>query len=124
MARERHITRTHARGRKRNLIMATLQEIGNAIGKNNGVLFTRLVGAVVTAAGAIRIESPSTPNHDNRLKWADLVSVRPTEIAQAFFNRLLQDSNVQNAITDPGSVTDVQIQNAVDGVVDEFATGA
>ena len=103
--------------------MATLQEIGIAVDKTDGVIFTRLVGAVVTAAGKIRTESGTTPNNDNRLKWADLVSRKVKEISQAFFNRLLQNASVQNAISDPASVTDAQIQAAVDGVVDEFATG-
>ena len=103
-------------------MMATLQEIGNAAGQADGVIFIRLVGAVITAAGDIRTEDPGTSNHDNRIKWADSVSRDVRSMSQAIFHRLLQNSNVQDAIGG-SAVTDAQIQTAVDGVVDEFATG-
>lgn len=103
--------------------MATFEEIGQAVSNIDGTLFTRLLGGVVVVAGDIRVESPATPNHANRLIWADDVSKDSKSIVRVFFQRLLQNSNVQDAISNPGSVTDAQIQAAIEGIVDEFATG-
>ena len=99
-----------------------LEDIGKAILQQKEI-WIRLIGAVVTAAGNIRTESVATPNHDNRIKWADRVGRDPQGMSKDIFYRLLQNANVQSAAAG-GAVTDVQIQNAVDGVVDDFATGS
>lgn len=100
--------------------MATLQEIGDTVDLIQGTLFTRVLGAVVTAAGEIRAEPLATPSHDNRIKWSNQVTHRVKSMTQVIFNRLLQDTGFQNAISG-GVVPDAQIQAAVNGVINEFA---
>ena len=103
--------------------MATLREIGDAVRSPSGEDLTRVLGAVVTAAGEIRTENTNKPNHDNRIKWANLVGNAPLVMSQSIFNRLIQDTGFQNAISG-GALPDAQLQAAVNGVINEFATGA
>ena len=89
---------------------------------NESSLKNRIMVAVIVAAEAIQNESPTTPNHANRLVWAQQTFQNPSSIAYAMFRVVLaanKDVTVQ-AILD---ATDAAIQTAVDAAVDTFATG-
>lgn len=83
----------------------------------------RAIGAALTAQAGIRGESGATPNHANRLIWADALVADPQVEGDKLWVQMLQNSTVINAIVTGTSVTDAQIQTVVDATIDSVATG-
>ena len=82
----------------------------------------RVCVALVKAAQDIFDEAPATPNHANRLTWAnDMLVTTGSAEAQRFMWAVLSDTDVRQA---GEAATDAQIQSAVDANIDKFATGA
>lgn len=96
--------------------MATLQELFDL--RNNSALRNRVCAACWNAAKTIFLEPEATPLHAERLAWAVGIlrdngeGVAVQQIFRAV-SVLLQDTN--------GTATDINIQNAVDTVIDKFA---
>ena len=96
--------------------MATLQELFNM--RNDTELRNKVAAAGWNAAKDIFVEDVGTPNHAERLVWAikALRDLGDGETVGDIFKAsivLLQDS---------GTPTDIQIQTAVEQVIDKFAT--
>lgn len=54
---------------------ATLLDIYNAIYSSSGELFARFTAATLKLAGGVLAEDPGTPNHANRVAWAQYVLI-------------------------------------------------
>jgi len=96
--------------------MATLQELFNM--RNDTELRNKVAAAGWNAAKDIFVEDVGTTNHAERLVWAvkALRDLGDGETVGDIFKAsivLLQDS---------GTPTDIQIQTAVEQVIDKFAT--
>ena len=82
----------------------------------------RVCVALIKASRDIYDEDLGTTNHANRLVWADSVMTTDGSAeAQRFMWAVLSDTAVRTA---GEAATDPQIQSAVDGNIDKFATGA
>jgi len=98
--------------------MATYAELYNL--KNNSDLNNKLHVAVVAAAKYVFEEDPGTPNHANRLTWAQQAIIAPQAYAQPMTWAVL----VANSGATPANIvsaTDAQIQSNVNAVIDLFA---
>ncbi len=84
-------------------------------------LRNRVTVAVVVAAETVQGEDAGTPNHANRLVWAQQTFLNPASIAHAMF-RVVLAANKDVTVEAILSATDVSIQGAVDTAVDTFAT--
>jgi len=85
-------------------------------------LKNRVMVAVVVAAQTIQDEVPKTPNHTNRLVWAQQTFQNPASSAESIFYVILainKDKTVETIL----GISDTSIQTAVDNAVDIFATG-
>lgn len=86
-------------------------------------LLNRIEVACIVAAKTIRNEGSETPNHVDRLLWAQAAYTDPSAMRHPMLRELLaenKDSTVQQ-ITD---VLDTDLQTLVDAAVDLFATGS
>ena len=97
--------------------MVTLQELFDF--RNNTELRNRVAAACSNAAKEIFLELETVPNHEERLTWAVAIfrdngeGAAVTQVFRAVVV-VLQDT-VETAL-------DVDVQNAVDAVIDYFAT--
>jgi hypothetical protein len=76
--------------------------------------------AVVTAAGEIQNEDPATPDHSNRLAWADWAISNSSVAWQAFGWPVSTNATIVAAVTaDPSgqSVQDSDVQFVVNSVL-------
>lgn len=89
----------------------------------NDALRNRVMVACIIAAEAIRSEAEATANHANRLLWAKAVFANPVSEAERMFWAVLAQ-NAAVTVAQITGATDVQIQTAVNGAVNVFATGA
>lgn len=97
--------------------MATYAELFQLSRGNPEQFKYRLHVAIARAQGTVRAENPNTANHANRLLWSKL----PAEsLVETMLWDVIWSSQVQAAGT---AVTDANLQAAVDGLVDKFATG-
>jgi hypothetical protein len=100
--------------------MATLNELWN-LRYETQTLRARVAAACAKAAWDILYEDPGTTNHANRLVWAADV----WRDAPAMADRMLWGVCSNTAVQAGGeATTDVDVQNAVNGLIDMFATGA
>jgi len=85
--------------------------------RTNAVLLGRITAACDIASTTILNESPTTPNHDIRMRFAQaqLINDKP---AQYMFRRALQNGAVQ---ADPVNITDGAIQNFVNNNLESIA---
>lgn len=98
--------------------MATYLELETL--RNDSVLFARVRVATWVAAETVRNESPSTPNHTERLVWAkDVFSGEQAKARQMFFGVIA--ANKDQTLAQITGATDAAIQTAVDDAVDLFA---
>ena len=65
---------------------------------SGSVLGRRARGAAVIAQDAIRSEDPATPNHANRLIWADAFLADPESEGDRLWAQLLQNATVLDAL--------------------------
>ena len=102
--------------------MASYEQIASMY--DNEIFMKRLAVAVVKAANAIKWEPEGTSNHANRLIWSNQVwatSGLPYGKAREMFNSVIANSTIEaNGIAS----TDTQIQDAVNGLIDTYATGS
>lgn len=107
--------------------MATLTDLGNAYSEpDNGALMVKFIGGCLLKAAAIRTENANTPNHANRVIWANAVL---SQDQTAVFARvrasknyaLATDANVQFS---PANVTDSDIQTAIENGLAVLANGS
>lgn len=106
--------------------MATLVELYNLWKADGGALTARFIGACLVAAHQISGEDPGTPNHVNRVLWANAIlsGVEATVTAKA--TEILRYAIASNATlqSQGAGVTDNDVQFIVNGLIDTFATGA
>ncbi len=102
-----------------------LSDIGKAINDGaRGPLFLSVVGACVKAAADIINESPATPEHENRVKWADRVNHNGIGMGGEMFSYVMRDATFLAAVETGAAITDAQIRTAVNGSINDLATGA
>lgn len=105
--------------------MATQVEIFNL--RNNENLKSRAASALAKAAEDIRNEALATTNHAERFSWAQgilLTDNGPEKEATRVMWLLLQNTDVASGYTvnpDGSTVTDNDIQFAINGLVDILA---
>ncbi len=87
------------------------------------VLRNRIAAACWNAAEQVRNEDAATDNHTDRLAWARRVFTDPGDGPEVLrvFRAVLMNPTVQSA---GEAATDEDIQSAVTGLVDLFATGS
>lgn len=83
----------------------------------------RAIGAALVAQSDIRSEAGSTPNHANRLIWADALVADVQGEGDKLWTQLIQNSTVIDAIVNQTAVSDTGIQSVVDATIDSVATG-
>lgn len=102
--------------------MATYLERYNLL--NSATMRARLLMACVDAALAIANEAAGTPNHANRLQWAEGVLMSRAAAAVAV-ERALWDVTRQAAVTAAGeAVSDSDLFAAVSGLLSQSAAVA
>jgi len=87
--------------------------------QSNSNLHRRFQAALVMAAGPILTEDPATPNHANRLIWANHVITDPMTYLEATALKTLKIAFVINSQirTKGADATDNQIESAVTEVL-------
>lgn len=83
----------------------------------------RSVGGAIKAQADVRNEDPATPNHANRLIWADALVADPKVEGDKLWTIMLQDATVLDAVSNGTAVTDAQVQAVVNANIDTLATG-
>lgn len=101
--------------------MATYLELRQLYG--NGDLLNRIEVACIVAADAIRKEAGSVENHANRLIWAKDTFSQSRHVAEQMLMVLLA-ANKALTVAQLTGVSDADLQTAVDGAVNVFATGS
>ena len=97
--------------------MATYEELYALIPNQRLNIQIRI--AVGKAARDIWFESPTTPNHANRITWAQESLTMPRDIAQDFVaGFLIQQS--WDSVANITSYSDSTVQNIVNGLLDIF----
>ena len=89
---------------------------------DNSALRNKVAVAVGVAAEMIAAESVDTPNHANRLIWAERAYSQPIQVA----GECLWAVIIANRAAEVAAIlaaSDTAIQSNVDNVVDMFATG-
>lgn len=100
--------------------MATYDELRQA--SENDTLRRKVQVACIVAAELIRNEADTTTNHANRLLWAKAVFESPA----AYTERMLWAVLAQNRAATLAVIlaaSDNDVQTAVNGAVNVFATG-
>lgn len=100
--------------------MATYSELYNL--RSNNDLQNKIAVACVVAAEKIRLESTTTPNNINRLKWAKAVFENPVMVVERMMWTVLAQNKAATIAAITGA-SDTAIQAAVDDAVNVFATG-
>ena len=101
--------------------MATYFELLQA--EQDANLNNRVRVAVVVAAESIRVESEATPNHANRVLWANRALRDPSgELKPVLWSVLAQ--NRAFTLAQIVGADDAAVQTAVNNAVDVFAIGA
>lgn len=72
--------------------------------------------ALFVAASSIRNEAENTANHAKRVTWMRNVESNTQEILSRMIARIMAVVNKP----DPATATDVEIQNAVNGLINSF----
>src|SRR5262245_28462591 len=106
--------------------MATHAEIGAAYNEpETGALFVRFTGACVKAAGAILTENVNTPNHANRLIWANGILSRDQSSVYTRVRAVKNHALGTNAAVQfsPTNVVDSDIDTAVQNALAVLANG-
>ena len=98
--------------------MATYAELRALMDDND--LENRCQVAVIVAAGTIQEEDSGTPNHDNRLAWAEKAYGSPAALAKKVLMSVLA-ANKAATVAQIQAATDEQLQEKVDAAIDVFA---
>jgi len=86
----------------------------------SSTLRNRATVAIAKAGIDVKNEDAGTTNHTNRLLWAEEALVNTKALTEKMMWAILADSTVREA---GNASTDAQVQNAVNAVIDTFATG-
>jgi hypothetical protein len=83
-------------------------------------------GSLLAAAANILQEAPSTPNHDNRLKWANAIYVNPQQQTEFFLPGMLTNPTVAAAAGGAGGpsgtpIPDSDVDYVVASLFDKYA---
>ena len=78
----------------------------------------QVAGACMTAAIAITLEAPGTPNHADRLTWAGKVRDNPKGMAKSMLVDVVKNATIA---ADVEAAADAQVQSVVDGLVNQYA---
>jgi len=98
--------------------MATYVELRALMDDND--LENRCQVACIVAANTIQTEDAGTPNHDNRLAWAEKAYGNPAALAAKVQMAVLAANKDATVAQIQGS-TDAQLQTKVDEAIDVFA---
>ena len=98
--------------------MATLQEVYNLRYEATG-LRSRVTAAIAKAAQDVLNEDPGTTNHAERVVWANEALADTITWTQRMMWAVVGNATIQ---TNGESSSDVEVQNAVNGSIDTFAT--
>jgi hypothetical protein len=84
-------------------------------------------GALLAAAANILQEAPTTPNHDNRIKWANAIYVNPQQQMQFFLPGMLTNPTIAASAGGAGGpsgtpVSDNDVDFVVASLFDKYAT--
>lgn len=85
----------------------------NLIYGDNGALLARVTAAVYGAALAIRAEDAQTPNHDNRLAWANTVLETPETLRAAGTSAFWHVCSNASIRANPAGASDSDIEFSV-----------
>lgn len=99
--------------------MATYIELYDLM-QSDAALANRISVACFIAAEAIRVESPSTANHAERLVWMKSVFANPKAESQRMLAAVLA-ANKDATKAQIQAATDATIQTAVNAAVNAFA---
>jgi len=86
--------------------------------KANPEMKSRVAVAVAKAATDILNEAPATPNHTERVAWANVALVGAEDVAEQMLWSIVQNATIQAAGLDS---TDNDIQFVVNSFIDLFA---
>lgn len=100
--------------------MATLAELSGLL--NDPTLAAKVKSACLVAAQAIQVESGTTANHANRIKWAKRVFVDPDSAGVQLLRAVLA-ANATATLAQINTASDATIQSSVNAAVDTFADG-
>lgn len=99
--------------------MASLEEQSELY--DDVVLLSRVRAAVFHAVKTIGEESPAVTNHQDRVRWTELIRGVKSDNPAAQILRALVTENSGLTKLQIQELTDPEIQDAVDAVVDAFA---
>lgn len=100
--------------------MATLNELWN-LRYTTDTLRTRVTAACAKAAWDVLYEDAGTANHANRILWAADVWRDAPAMAERMMWGVCANATVQ---ANGEATTDADLQNAVNALINTFATGA
>lgn len=95
--------------------MATYQEMFDLT--HNQALLQRVMAAVAVLAEAIRSEAPATPNHAERMRWAQAALRNVDGTARSLMWVVIAQSRQFTAAQIEGA-TDAAVQSAVNSAVE------
>jgi hypothetical protein len=98
--------------------MATYLELRGLMDDND--LENRCAVACIVAAEAIMDEDPSTPNHEQRLTFANRAFTAPKDLANRVLMAVLAEYKGLEIAQIQGA-TDAQLQTAVNNAINVFA---
>lgn len=84
--------------------------------RSDATLLQRISTALIIAANTVRLETANTPNHSNRVSWAQQVIRDPDTFSQRTLSLLLA-TNKDATVAQIQGVSDATIQTAVDSLV-------
>lgn len=101
--------------------MATYLELRSLL-RGETELTQKVEAAVIIAADAINQEAATTPNHANRLIWAQQVFQSWATKAREMLPALIA-ADKSASLVGIKNASDATIQSYIDAVIDVFATG-
>jgi hypothetical protein len=104
-----------------------LTNIADAWGSDEtSVVFKRFLAACLVAASNVLNEAGNTPNHANRLIWANAMLSNDPASVNARVRQHVRHAAATNATfqADPVNIDDGSVQFIVNSQIDLFATGS
>lgn len=96
----------------------SLQTVGSA--QEDTAFLQRIKGRLSIAFAAVLAEAGGTPNHANRLVWAEEVAKEPAAWA-ARMACAVAGNQAGQAATTLAALTDTQVSTGVDSLIDHYA---
>lgn len=103
--------------------MASLHEKAQLLDQiNTSPLLPRAVAAAATAALQVLSEDAATPEHDQRVRWAQSTLMDPQGMGRRMFVGVIANDTIAAAeTTTPGSSSDNDIQFVVNSLITAFS---